>query len=92
MQRIIAKVLAAFAFASFAWLASSAQTLPEEPAEDVVHKSIASIGYTVGDSSKVIFIGTSVAPEASGEAKVCEGYASPGPYDWLQSPTIQSKK
>jgi outer membrane protein OmpA-like peptidoglycan-associated protein len=48
-----------------------AQTKREIPAADVVSKSIKAVGYEVGGgSTKVIFIGTSAAPSASGEAKV----------------------
>ncbi len=51
--------------------ATFAQKKQEIPAADVISKSIKAIGYEVGGgSTKVIFIGTSAAPNASGEAKV----------------------
>jgi outer membrane protein OmpA-like peptidoglycan-associated protein len=61
-------VLAAAAiFASLA----NAQTKKEIPAADVVSKSIKAVGYLVGGgSTKVVFVGTSAAPQAMGEAKV----------------------
>src|SRR5271166_3996237 len=44
---------------------------PAVPAASVTRKSIKAIGYQVGGgSTRVIFMGTSVAPQASGEAKV----------------------
>lgn len=48
-----------------------AQTEPSTPEANVVRKSIKSVGYEVGGgSTKVVFVGTSEAPNASGEAKV----------------------
>jgi outer membrane protein OmpA-like peptidoglycan-associated protein len=48
-----------------------AQKKQQIPAEDVISKSIKAIGYEVGGgASRVVFIGTSAAPQASGEAKV----------------------
>lgn len=48
-----------------------AQNKKEIPASDVISKSIKAVGYGVGGgSTKVIFLGTSAAPQASGEAKV----------------------
>ena len=48
-----------------------AQTEPTTPESDVVRKSIKAVGYEVGGgSTKVVFVGTSEAPNASGEAKV----------------------
>ena len=48
-----------------------AQNKVPVPEADVVSKSIKAVGYEVGGgSTKVIFIGTSAAPNASGEAKV----------------------
>jgi outer membrane protein OmpA-like peptidoglycan-associated protein len=41
------------------------------PASDVISRSIKAVGYEVGGGgTKVIFVGTSAAPNASGEAKV----------------------
>jgi outer membrane protein OmpA-like peptidoglycan-associated protein len=51
--------------------AAMAQTEPTTPESDVVRKSIKAVGYEVGGgSTKVVFVGTSEAPNASGEAKV----------------------
>ena len=48
-----------------------AQGKPQVPDSDVVRKSIKAVGYEVGGgSSKVIFVGTPSATNASGEAKV----------------------
>ena len=48
-----------------------AQKKKEIPASDVISRSIKAVGYQVGGgATKVIFIGTSAAPNASGEAKV----------------------
>jgi outer membrane protein OmpA-like peptidoglycan-associated protein len=61
------------ALGSLAVVASpaSAQTKKEIPAADVISKSIKAVGYEVGGGgTKVIFLGTSSAPQASGEAKV----------------------
>jgi outer membrane protein OmpA-like peptidoglycan-associated protein len=50
---------------------ANAQNKKEIPAADVVSKSIKAVGYEVGGgATKVIFLGTSAAPQASGEAKV----------------------
>jgi outer membrane protein OmpA-like peptidoglycan-associated protein len=49
----------------------SRQQQKQVPASDVVNRSIKAVGYEVGGgATKVIFVGTSVAPNASGEAKV----------------------
>lgn len=50
---------------------AAAQTKKEIPDADVISKSIKAIGYEVGGgATKVVFIGTTAAPNASGEAKV----------------------
>lgn len=50
---------------------ASAQNKKEIPAADVINKSIKAVGYEVGGgATKVIFLGTSAAPQARGEAKV----------------------
>jgi outer membrane protein OmpA-like peptidoglycan-associated protein len=50
---------------------ANAQNKKEIPAADVVNKSIKAVGYEVGGgATKVIFLGTSAASQASGEAKV----------------------
>ncbi|MGB7439184.1 MAG: OmpA family protein [Candidatus Acidiferrum sp.] len=50
---------------------ANAQNKKEIPAEDVISRSIKAVGYQIGGgATKVIFIGTSAAPQASGEAKV----------------------
>src|SRR5215469_12723759 len=47
------------------------QIQPTTPESDVVRKSIKAVGYEIGGgSTKVVFVGTSEAPNASGEAKV----------------------
>ncbi|HEY1481444.1 MAG TPA: OmpA family protein [Candidatus Acidoferrum sp.] len=44
---------------------------PEVPAADVIKKSIKAVGYPIGGgATKVVFVGTSIAPQAQGEAKV----------------------
>jgi outer membrane protein OmpA-like peptidoglycan-associated protein len=52
--------------------ATAAQTQQSQiPNSDVISKSIKAIGYEVGGgATKVIFLGTAAAPNASGEAKV----------------------
>jgi outer membrane protein OmpA-like peptidoglycan-associated protein len=50
---------------------ASAQNAKQVPSADVISKSIKAVGYEVGGgSTKMIFLGTSAAPQASGEAKV----------------------
>jgi outer membrane protein OmpA-like peptidoglycan-associated protein len=50
---------------------ANAQNKKEIPDADVIRKSIKSVGYEVGGgATKVIFLGTSAVPQASGEAKV----------------------
>ena len=49
----------------------NAQNKKEIPAADFVSKSIKAVGYEVdGGGTKVIFVGTSAASQAIGEAKV----------------------
>jgi outer membrane protein OmpA-like peptidoglycan-associated protein len=49
----------------------NAQNKKAIPAADVISKSIKAVGYQVGGgATNVIFVGTSAAPQASGEAKV----------------------
>ena len=49
----------------------NAQNKKEVPAADVINKSIKAVGYEVGGgATKIIFLGTSAASQASGEAKV----------------------
>jgi outer membrane protein OmpA-like peptidoglycan-associated protein len=48
-----------------------AQTKQSAPEADVISKSIKAVGYQVGGgSTKMIFVGTTAVPQASGEAKV----------------------
>jgi outer membrane protein OmpA-like peptidoglycan-associated protein len=48
-----------------------AQKKKEIPASDVVSRSIKAVGYVVGGgATTVVFVGTTAAPQASGEAKV----------------------
>jgi outer membrane protein OmpA-like peptidoglycan-associated protein len=50
---------------------ANAQNKREIPAADVISKSIKAVGYQVGGgSTRVVFVGTTAAPQASGEAKV----------------------
>jgi outer membrane protein OmpA-like peptidoglycan-associated protein len=52
-------------------LANAQKQQKEVPASDVISKSIKAVGYVVGGgATKVIFIGTTAAPQARGEAKV----------------------
>jgi outer membrane protein OmpA-like peptidoglycan-associated protein len=63
--------LAAFAVLAAAAGLANAQNKKEIPDADVIRKSIKSVGYEVGGgATKVIFLGTGAAPQASGEAKV----------------------
>lgn len=56
---------------AFAASLVNTQSKQEIPAADVISKSIKAVGYQVGGgSTKVVFIGTSAAPQASGVAKV----------------------
>jgi outer membrane protein OmpA-like peptidoglycan-associated protein len=56
---------------SFVLNVPAAQETKTVPDADVVSRSIKAVGYEVGGgSTKMIFNGTSVAPNASGEAKV----------------------
>jgi len=49
----------------------NAQSKKEIPAADVISKTIKAVGYEVGGgATKMIFLGTSAAPQASGEARV----------------------
>jgi outer membrane protein OmpA-like peptidoglycan-associated protein len=50
---------------------ANAQKQKEVPASDVISRSIKAVGYVVGGgATKVIFVGTTAAPQARGEAKV----------------------
>jgi outer membrane protein OmpA-like peptidoglycan-associated protein len=50
---------------------TGAQDASQIPAEDVISRSIKAVGYEVGGGgTKITFLGTSAAPNASGEAKV----------------------
>jgi outer membrane protein OmpA-like peptidoglycan-associated protein len=50
---------------------ANAQNKKAVPAADVISRSIKAVGYEVGGgSTKVVFLGTSAASQASGEAKV----------------------
>jgi outer membrane protein OmpA-like peptidoglycan-associated protein len=67
LLKIILPIVCVCLAASFA----EAQKKKEIPAADVISRSIKAVGYEVGGgATKVIFIGTSAAPQASGEAKV----------------------
>lgn len=50
---------------------ANAQKQKEIPASDVVSRSIKAVGYVVGGgATKVLFVGTTAAPQARGDAKV----------------------
>jgi len=67
LARAVRLAVSTLAFASII----AAQGKPQVPESDVVRKSIKAVGYEVGGgSTKVIFVGTPAAPNASGEAKV----------------------
>ncbi len=67
LVKIILPIVCVCLAAGFA----EAQKKKEIPAADVISRSIKAVGYEVGGgATKVIFIGTSAAPQASGEAKV----------------------
>jgi outer membrane protein OmpA-like peptidoglycan-associated protein len=52
-------------------LANAQSQKKEVPASDVISRSIKAVGYVVGGgATKMIFIGTTAAPQARGEAKV----------------------
>jgi len=58
-----------FAFSCVAYVA--AQDKPQVSDSEVVKKSIKAVGYQIGGgASKVVFVGSEAAPNASGEAKV----------------------
>src|SRR5260370_38148399 len=64
------RVCGVFALAAAASLAN-AQNKKAVPAADVISRSIKAVGYEVGGgSTKVVFLGTSAASQASGEAKI----------------------
>jgi outer membrane protein OmpA-like peptidoglycan-associated protein len=71
MKRMISvSLLAALVLASWV-LVARAQNAKEIPDADVISKSIKAVGYEVGGgATKMIFLGTTAAPNASGEAKV----------------------
>jgi len=70
-MRYIRKGILTLAFASLCAGYIAGQSKPQIPDSDVVRKSIKAVGYEVGGgSSKVIFVATDNAPNASGEAKV----------------------
>jgi outer membrane protein OmpA-like peptidoglycan-associated protein len=67
----LAKIFVAIVCVCVAAGFAQAQKQKEVPASDVISKSIKAVGYVVGGgSTKVVFVGTSAAPQASGEAKV----------------------
>jgi outer membrane protein OmpA-like peptidoglycan-associated protein len=64
-------LLALVVFVLSAGVAVAQTQQPEIPASETISKSIKAVGYIVGGgATKVIFVGTSAAPSASGEAKV----------------------
>lgn len=75
MRHNYARAFTALAFACFAAIAS-AQMQTDEPAANVISRSIVSVGYPVNNSTKISFTGTKAAPQASGEAMV-EAHTGP---------------
>jgi len=70
---LISGSLSSLQVASGFFLPTSAlpQDTKQIPDSDVINRSIKAVGYRVGGgSTKVIFLGTTAAPNASGEAKV----------------------
>jgi outer membrane protein OmpA-like peptidoglycan-associated protein len=66
-SKCLALLVCVFLVGGFA----NAQKKKQVPASDVVSRSIKAVGYEVGGGgTKINFLGTSVAPQASGEAKV----------------------
>lgn len=71
MKRVWKYLAPALCVCLAAGIVAAQQNKKEVPPEDVVTRSIKAVGYVVGGgSTKVIFLGTSAAPNASGEAKV----------------------
>ena len=72
MRRIVKiPLLLALAFLWPDLAQAQAQDKAETPESEVVKKSIKAVGYEVGGgSTKMMFVGTPAAPNASGEAKV----------------------
>ena len=71
MKRVWKLLVPAVCVFLSAGIAAAQQNKKEVPPEDVVTRSIKAVGYTVGGgATKVIFLGTTAAPNASGEAKV----------------------
>jgi outer membrane protein OmpA-like peptidoglycan-associated protein len=71
IMRHITKNVLALVFAVSCAGCVLAQGKPQIPDSDVVQKSIKAVGYEVGGgSTRVVFVGTPAAPNASGEAKV----------------------
>jgi outer membrane protein OmpA-like peptidoglycan-associated protein len=65
------KIFVSLVYVFLAASVANAQNKKEVPAADVISKSIKAIGYELGGgSTKVIFVGTSAASQANGEAKV----------------------
>jgi len=70
-MKTAAKLLCALVSVSLFGAAGVAQNKTAIPEADVINKSIKAVGYEVdGGSTKMIFVGTTAAPNASGEAKV----------------------
>jgi type II secretory pathway pseudopilin PulG len=68
---VVVVVVSVLFLASLTSAQSDSQKQKQIPEADVISKSIRAVGYTVGGgSTKVVFVGTTVAPTGSGEAKV----------------------
>jgi outer membrane protein OmpA-like peptidoglycan-associated protein len=71
LDMIAGVALSVFLLASLTSAQNNSKTNKQIPDADVVSKSIKAVGYTVGGgATKVIFVGTAAAPNASGQAKV----------------------
>jgi len=71
MKRVWKLLVPAVCVFLSAGIAAAQQNKKEVPPEDVVTRAIKAVGYTVGGgATKVVFLGTTAAPNASGEAKV----------------------
>jgi outer membrane protein OmpA-like peptidoglycan-associated protein len=67
----LAKVFLSVVCVCLAAGSTQAQKQKEVPASDVISRSIKAVGYEVGGgATKVVFVGTTAAPQARGEAKV----------------------
>jgi outer membrane protein OmpA-like peptidoglycan-associated protein len=70
-MRLILRVLLGLGLLGFTGLSPTAQTQQEEPASNVISKTVHAIGFQVGGGgTKVDMKGTQLMPSAGGEAKI----------------------